>query len=592
MISDTNKTNYPALYTLITVFFFWGFIAAGNSIFIPFCKSYFSLDQFQSQLVDFAFYTAYYIGALLLFALGDLSGKDIVGKWGYKKSIVYGLLFSALGAAAMIVAVEANIYAGMLVGLFIVALGFSLQQTAANPFAILLGDPKTGTSRVNLGGGINSFGTTIGPIVVALALFGTAESVTDEQIKLLELNKVVILYVGVGLLFIAAAALFYFSKKVPSGISIEPMEKANKALRTLVIMTVLLAVCFTPIFRSYKSEEAKKIESLNKENETIRFDLARTSYVANSPELLQIDAKIKSNESDIKAIKEPLEKYRMMWLSGALLVVLGGILLSYFSAQKKSEGWGAMQYPQLVLGMLAIFTYVGVEVAIGSNLGELLKLPEFGSMPSSNIAPYVSMYWGSLMIGRWAGAISVFNLQGSKKTMALVIIPLIAFGIILGVNILSGKDMKPLYYYIICVLIQIGAFFYSKDKPAKTLMVFGSLGIIAMLVGLSTTGTIAIYAFLAGGLACSIMWPAIFSLSIIGLGKYTSQGSAFLVMMILGGGIIPPIQGKLSDIIGIHHSYIVAVVCFGYLTLFAILVKAILKKQNIDVDNIEVEASH
>ena len=592
MISDTNKTNYPALYTLITVFFFWGFIAAGNSIFIPFCKSYFSLDQFQSQLVDFAFYTAYYIGALLLFALGDLSGKDIVGKWGYKKSIVYGLLFSALGAAAMIVAVEANVYAGMLVGLFIVALGFSLQQTAANPFAILLGDPKTGTSRVNLGGGINSFGTTIGPIVVALALFGTAESVTDAQIKLLELNKVVVLYIGVGLLFIAAAALFYFSKKVPNGISIEPMEKANKALRTLVIMTVLLAVCFTPIFRSYKSDEAKKIETLNTENETIRYDLARTTYMVNSPALLEIDAKLKSNEAEVKALKEPLENSRMLWLSGALLVVLGGILLSYFSAQKKSDGWGAMQYPQLVLGMLAIFTYVGVEVAIGSNLGELLKLPEFGSMPSSNIAPYVSMYWGSLMIGRWAGAISVFNLQGSKKTIALIIVPLLAFAIILGVNILSGKDMKPLYYYVVCILIQIAAFFYSKDRPAKTLMVFGSLGIIAMLVGLSTTGTVAIYAFLAGGLACSIMWPAIFSLSIIGLGKYTSQGSAFLIMMILGGGIIPPIQGKLSDIIGIHHSYIVGVICFAYLTLFAILVKSILKKQNIDVDNIEVEVAH
>ena len=60
------KTNYPALYTLIIVFFFWGFIAAGNSVFIPFCKNYFHLDQFQSQLIDFAFYTAYYLGALLL----------------------------------------------------------------------------------------------------------------------------------------------------------------------------------------------------------------------------------------------------------------------------------------------------------------------------------------------------------------------------------------------------------------------------------------------------------------------------------------------------------------------------------------------
>jgi FHS family L-fucose permease-like MFS transporter len=282
----------------------------------------------------------------------------------------------------------------------------------------------------------------------------------------------------------------------------------------------------------------------------------------------------------------------MLWLSGALLVVLGGILFSYTSARKNSEGWGAMQYPQLVLGMLAIFTYVGVEVAIGSNLGELLKLKEFGSLQSSDIAPYISMYWGSLMIGRWAGAISVFNLQGSKKTAALIIVPLLAFGIILGVNILSGKDMKPLYYYVVCVLVQIGAFFLSKDKPARTLMIFGGFGMIAMLIGLFTSGTVAIYAFLAGGLACSIMWPSIFSLSIIGLGKYTSQGSAFLIMMILGGGIIPPIQGKLSDIIGIHQSYIIAVVCFGYLTLFAVLVKGLLKKQNIDVDAIEVEGSH
>ena len=588
MSTNQIKTNYPALYTLITVFFFWGFIAAGNSIFIPFCKSYFSLDQFQSQLVDFAFYTAYYVGALLLFALGDLSGKDIVGKWGYKKSIVYGLLFSALGAGAMIIAVEASVYAGMLVGLFIVALGFSLQQTAANPFAILLGDPKTGASRVNLGGGINSFGTTIGPIVVALALFGTAASISDEQIKSLELNKVVLLYIGVGLLFIAAAALFWFSKKVPSGIANEPMEKANKALRTLVVMTVLLAIMFTPVFQSYKSEEALKIESLTKEKENlINIELKESKRDKDI-----IYHEIASKQSEIKSLQEPLERGRMLWLSGALLVVVGGLMFSYASAKKKSESWGAMQYPQLVLGMLAIFTYVGVEVAIGSNLGELLKLEEFGSLQSSDIAPYISMYWGSLMIGRWAGAISVFNLQGAKKTIALVIVPLIAFGIILGVNILSGKDMKPLYYYIFCVFIQIGAFFLSKDKPARTLTIFGTFGIIAMLIGLFSTGTIAIYAFLAGGLACSIMWPSIFSLSIIGLGKYTSQGSAFLVMMILGGGIIPPIQGKLSDIIGIHQSYIIAVVCFAYLTLFAILVKGILKKQNIDVDAIEVEGSH
>ncbi|MCY1484381.1 L-fucose-proton symporter [compost metagenome] len=611
-MSSETKTNYPALYTLITVFFFWGFIAAGNSIFIPFCKSYFSLDQFQSQLIDFAFYTAYYLGALLLFIFGAVNGKDLVGKWGYKRSIVYGLLFSALGAGAMIIAVEANVYAGMLVGLFIVALGFSLQQTAANPFAVLLGDPKTGTSRQNLAGGINSFGTTIGPIIVGFALFGTAAAVSDDQIKGLGLDKVILLYVGVGILFLIAASVFYFSKKLPAGISDEPMEKANKALTTLIIMTGLLAIMFAPVFNSYNSPEAiriveieKSIEPTTKEIKKLSDNLVKikkdkvlteeqktTTSEEIKNEIKVLELSVEPQHAEIKAIRHPLEKYRMYWLSGALVVIVGGLLFANRSAQKKNEGWGAMKYPQLVLGMLAIFTYVGVEVAVGSNLGELLKLPEFGSFQSSEIAPYISMYWGSLMIGRWAGAISVFNLSASKRQLALIIVPLIAFSVIIGVNTIAQQDMTPLYYYVICVLLQVLVFFLSKNKPARTLILFGMMGVIAMLIGLFSTGTVAIYAFLAGGLACSIMWPSIFTLSITGLGKYTAQGSAFLVMMILGGGIIPPIQGKLSDIIGIHASYVVPVICFAYLTFFAIAVKGILKRQNIDVDAIEAEGAH
>lgn len=539
-----KETNYGALGTLVTVFFFWGFIAAGNSVFIPFCKHYFHLDQFQSQLIDFAFYTAYYIGALLLFAYGAFGGKDLVGKWGYKKSIVYGLLFSALGAAAMIIAVNANTFAGMLVGLFIVALGFSLQQTAAQPFAISLGDPATGTSRVNLGGGINSFGTTIGPIVVAIALFGSTAAITDEQIAALSLSKVIILYTCVGALFIAAAALFYFSKKVPAGISLEKVESGSKALYTLLIMTGLLIIMFVPVFSSYKTDPATLSD----------------------------------------AEKHGLEAYRLKWLLGALAIVVVGLLTANMTARKNPTGWGAMQYPQLVLGMLAIFVYVGVEVAIGSNLSELLKQEDFGGFQSSEAAPYISMYWGSLMIGRWAGAVSAFKLSDRSKLILQIIVPLIAFGIIVGVNTVAQYDMKPLYYYVVCVLIQIAAFYISKNKPARTLLIFSLLAVAAMIIGTMTTGTIAVYAFLSGGLFCSIMWPCIFTLSIAGLGKYTTEGSAFLIMMILGGGIIPPIQGKLADVVGIHQSYWIPVICFAYLAFFAFAVKGILKKQGIDYD--------
>src|SRR5690349_12208148 len=391
-----QPTNYGALSTLVVVFFFWGFIAAGNSVFIPFCKHYFNLDQFQSQLIDFAFYLAYYIGALALFAYGSFGGKDLVAKWGYKKSIVYGLLFSAIGAVAMIIAVNANAFAGMLFGLFIVALGFSLQQTAAQPFAITLGDPSTGTSRVNLGGGVNSFGTMIGPIVVAFALFGTTAAITDEKIASLSLSKVIILYAGVGILFIAAAALFYFSKKVPAGISTEKTEKSSKALTSLLIMTGLLIMMFVPVFSSYKSDDAIKIESLQKEvdalnNQTVSTDNA--TVVTPSPAIQQ---SIDQKNTEIAALKHPLERNRMFWLFGALGVVVIGLLLSNSLARKNSSGWGAMQYPQLVLGMLGIFVYVGVEVSIVSNLSELLKQPDFGGISSSQAAPYIALYWGSL----------------------------------------------------------------------------------------------------------------------------------------------------------------------------------------------------
>ena len=553
MNTEQTKSNNSALYTLITVFFFWGFIGASNGVFIPFCKAKFGLDQFQSQLIDFAFYGAYYIGALLLFVFSSLAKKDILNAWGFKKGIIYGLLISTFGAALMILAVTQGSYLFILGALFIVALGFSLQQTSAQPFAASLGEAHTASSRLNLAGGINSLGTTIGPIVVSFALFGVISGVSIEEFaqKANSLDSMRILYVFVGGLFLLAAALFYFSKKLPSGKSDSSFETANKAMKTLNAITVVLVGIFAYIFSRYEDPQ----------------------FIARF---------IENNEKD----------YLGLGLTVAtLLVVVLGLLFANTTAQKNPEGWGAMKYPQLVLGMLGIFTYVGVEVTIGSNLGELLKTDLFGKITGSALAPYISMYWGSLMIGRWAGAISVFNPSNKVKKILLIVVPYVAFGVVLFVNYISGQDITPLYAYAFVIVFQIAGFFLGQDRPARTLMIFGLMGMVAMIIGLSTTGTVAIFAFMSGGLFCSIMWPSIFSLAIAGLGKYTSQGSAFLVMMILGGGIIPPLQGKLSDIIGIHSSYIIPVLCFGYLAFFGWKVIGILEKQGIGKD-IEVGGAH
>ena len=586
MSQETVKqTNYGALTTLTTVFFFWGFIAAGNSVFIPFCKEYFHLDQYQSQLIDFAFYGAYYLGALFLFAFGTLRGRDLVASWGYKLSIVYGLLFSALGAAAMIVSVYMNVFSGMLLGLFIVALGFSLQQTSANPFMIALGDESTGSSRISLGGGINSLGTTIGPLIVALALFGTASAISDDMIKSLSLSKVIILYACVGALFLGVALLLIFSKNLPTGKNVQESSSESevetdgkKALGVLALVTVLLIACFIPVFGSYRSDEAKDLVQLKHDLELVSLDEQGQPLKELNAEQLKTQEKIQFH---IDEISKPLEEKRMFWLTAGLIGTIAGLLLAFAAGKKQKIGWGAMQYPQLSLGMLAIFVYVGVEVAIGSNLGELLKQKEFGAHSSSEVAPFIAMFWGSLMIGRWAGAINAFDISKQTKMILRFFVPLVAFGVVIGLTKAAGYNVDSLYWYILCVLVQIAAFYLTNDKPALTLGVFGLLGTAAMLTGLSTTGDIAIYAFLSGGLFCSIMWPCIFSLALGGLGKFQSQGSAFLVMMILGGALIPPIQGKLADLIGIQPSFIVGVICFTYLAFYALYARNTLREQGV-----------
>src|ERR1700753_1605131 len=190
MEQNKSKSYGSALYIIISVFFFWGFQAASNGIFIPFCKAHFNLSQFQSQLIDYTFYGGYFIGSLLLYFASQIKKVDIMNKIGYKNGIVYGLVLSAVGAVLIVPAVNSGAFGFILGADFVIALGVSLQQTAANPFVIALGTAETGTHRLNLAGGVNNFGSIWGPVVISIILFGSASNqLAPSDVKITSVNN-------------------------------------------------------------------------------------------------------------------------------------------------------------------------------------------------------------------------------------------------------------------------------------------------------------------------------------------------------------------------------------------------------------------
>ncbi|CAN5425337.1 MFS transporter [soil metagenome] len=535
-----SNQNHRALPVLISVFFFWGFLAASNGIFIPFCKTHFNLSQFQSQLIDSAFYGAYFIGSLLLYIFSVLFNKDIINLVGYKKTIIYGLLVSIIGALTMIPAVNSGSFIFILAAFFIIALGFSLQQTSANPLVLNLGNPATGSYRLNFAGSVNSLGTAIGPILVSLVLFGKVIA-TDADKNSASLQSINILYVILAAAF-AFAIIILAVSKIPK-LEMEEDGKEVKVLKYPLLFVIGILVFLLVVFSYFTFESRTDIDSPDS------------------------------------------GKFLFLGSISILVVILLAALYFLYKKIKKENKFETDSYPQVTLGMIAIFIYVGVEVTIQSNLGSLLKTPEFGGLDNSQIGPYISLYWGSLMIGRWTGAIGAFDLKKSTVTVLTLIIPFAALAFVLFMNHVSGADVTHFYYYAFCVMILLAGFILAKQRPAFTLMLFGILGTISMIVGLMSTGTVGVYAFLSGGLFCSIMWPCIFSLAIAGLGKYTSQTSGFLIMMILGGAFIPPLQGLLADYSNIHFSYVIPVICFIYLAWYAWKMKKLLVNKGINYDD-------
>lgn len=388
--------NSFALGVLTTLFFMMGFITCMNDILIPHLKQIFDLSYTQAMLVQFCFFTAYFVMSIPM-------GK-LVEKVGYKVGVIGGFLIAAVGCLLFYPAAGSHSYPVFLGALFILASGIVLLQVAGNPYVTLLAAPGKESATLTLIQAFNSLATMIAPPLGAMLIFVDATASEAERI-----SSVQIPYLG------------------------------------LAGFLILLAV----VVKMLRLPDARQIAEAETEH----------------------------------------------------------------NHDGKTSVW---QYKHMVLGTLAIFCYVGAEVAIGSLMINVLE--EAAGVDHNSGAFYLSVYWGGAMVGRFIGSAMMNKIAPNKY---------LAFNAVAAVVLVS------------CAILAGG-------------------------------GSVTMWSLLAVGFFNSIMFPTIFSLATNGLGRFTGQASGIICTAIVGGAIVPMIQGFTADHFGLLISFVVPVVCYLYILFFGL----------------------
>jgi MFS transporter, FHS family, L-fucose permease len=447
-----NGSAWP-MTVLTSLFFLWGFITVLNDVLVPHWKTLFDLSYAESLLVQLCFFGAYFFGSLLYWWLSISSG-DPISRIGYKRGMIIGLVLAATGCALFVPASMLHSYPAHLGALFVLGLGFTLLQIAANPFVALVGDPGGASSRLNMAQAFNSLGTTLAPLIGGWLIFQNAAP--DAAVRLP--------YLGLSAILLLIAALLWF----------------------------------TPL-----------------------------------PEPARVQ---QSGSSD------------------------------------------ALRHPHLRWGMVAIFCYVGAEVAVGSLIINFSGLPDVMGLTEGSAKHYLSLYWGGAMVGRFLGAMALAkNAVNSTRYVKMILFGITLFG---SLYLLNNIDSRFLFadYWPMGALIaaNMAAFMFIGPDPRKALGLFAVIACCLLAGVIMLHGPLALWAMVAIGLFNSIMWSNIFTLAIDGLGDDTAQGSSLLVMMIVGGALIPPIQGAIIDFgkqrgelsFGFHWSYLLPLACYAYLAWY------------------------
>lgn len=445
MSTSTPSVRWP-LFVLTTLFFMWGFMTVMNDVLIPHLKAVFALSWFESMLVQSCFFGAYFLGSTAYY-LWSRSAGDPIQRLGYKRGLIGGLLLSALGSALFLPATHIQVYGAYLFALFVLGLGFTVLQIAANPFVSLIGEPSGASSRLNLAQAFNSLGTTLAPVVGG-----------------------------------------------------------------------------TLIFHWFAGEEA-----------------VRWPYLA----------------------------FALLLLVQALWVLLTPLPEPASQVvQGQADAW---RHGQVRRGMTAIFCYVGAEVAIGSLIIGFAALPSVAGLAPEAAKTFLSLYWGGAMVGRFLGAVSMSpQLPLRWRTLVMMGLAGALFLLLWALNAVeSSLPLTTMLPMLGLILLTVLLFRGAGSDPGRTLALFGFTALVLLVVAVLGHGPFALWALVAMGLFNSIQWSNIFTLAIRDLGADTAQASSLLVMMIVGGAILPALLGLVADgTFGLQRSFLLLLPCYAFIAWF------------------------
>jgi MFS transporter, FHS family, L-fucose permease len=410
---DNRKSSLLPTILIGTLFFIFGFVTWLNATLIPYLKIACQLDPSEAFLVAGAFYIAYFFTAI--------PSSFVLQKTGFKKGMMLGLLIMALGALVFIPAAQSRTFGLFLTGLFIIATGLSLLQTASNPYVTIVGPIESAAKRISIMGICNKMAGTIAPVILGAVILSDAD-VLESKLKVLnEVQKTAMLDE------LASRVILPYS------------------IMAIVLTTLALLVRYSPL---------PEIEAEEGVSEGFSTSDSRTSV---------------------------------------------------------------FQFPQLVLGTLSIFVYVGVEVLAGDSI----------------------------------------SLFGQHEGIAL-----------------SAAKNFPSFTLIAMVVGYIGGIFTIPRyiSQEKALAFSCIVGIIFSILAIFTNGYTAVLFIALLGLAHALMWPAIWPLAIHGLGKFTKTGSAMLIMAIAGGAFIPWLYGKIAEMpgVGLQKAYWIFIPCYLFILYFSL----------------------